>query len=488
MKMEGAYRAIGAGYAMKLMSIRLKMTLWYTLLTLIIMAFVLGVMLYASDEVAASQAQSVLKSAVDMNAAGVWFEYGELVSVDFEEYSDGVFLQIYDESGNLVKGHSPLEALPKNLEDEGLQEVTVNGGKLYFYSVKVTDEAGEWPPDFGPSSGKSSGTTEKQELSGVAWVSGILPAERLDNVLSSVIKLTLIALPVLLLLVALGGWLIASRSLAPVRKLTESAREISGGDDLSRRVTIGPGKDEIHTLADTFNAMFARLERSFRAEKQFTSDASHELRTPTAIILAECDTAKRMGEDPAELRESLNVIERQAKKMASLVSRLLMFTRLDQGRQKTQAVDVDLSILAEAVCEEQGRLAEQGITVETDIQPDVIVNGDDQLLLSLLQNLVSNAWKYGKENGHVWVTMKAENSMVRLTVRDDGIGMTKEQLAHIWDRFYQANTARTNRDGSLGLGLSMVKEIVRLHHGHITAESEYGKGSTFSVLLPILTK
>lgn len=113
------------------------------------------------------------------------------------------------------------------------------------------------------------------------------------------------------------------------------------------------------------------------------------------------------------------------------------------------------------------------------------MNGDDQLLLSLLQNLVSNAWKYGKEDGHIWVIIKTETNMVRLTVRDDGIGMTQEQLAHIWDRFYQANTARTNLDGSLGLGLSMVKEIIRLHHGEINAESEYGKGSTFSVILPI---
>ncbi len=467
------------------MSIRLKMTLWYTMLTLIIMAFVLGIMLYASDKVAASQAQTVLKSAVDMNAAGVWFENGELVSVDFEEYTDGVLFQIYDENGKLVKGHSPLKALPENLKNEELQEVAANGSKLYFYSVRVTDEAVDWRPGFGPSSGKSIASSAEHELTGVAWVCGILPAERMENVLSSIVKLTLIALPVLLLLVALGGWYIASRSLAPVRKLTESARVISSGDDLSRRVEIGPGKDEIHTLADTFNAMFARLDRSFRAEKQFSSDASHELRTPTAIILAECDTAKHMDEDPAELRESLNVIERQAQKMASLVSRLLMFTRLDQGRQKAQAVDVDLSLLAEAICEEQGRLADKGIKIQADIQADVIVNGDDQLLLSLLQNLVSNAWKYGKEDGHVWVTMKTETNMVRLTVRDDGIGMTQEQLAHIWDRFYQANTARTNLDGSLGLGLSMVKEIIRLHHGEINAESEYGKGSTFSVILPI---
>ena len=373
------------------------------------------------------------------------------------------------------------------LEDGAFREITEAGGKLYLYSVRIEEETDRWPPDPDRSSGRPGASAEEESpsRSRFVWVCGILPADNLENALSSAIRMSFIALPLLLLIVALGGWLIASRSLAPVRKLTESAREISGGGDLSRRVEIGQGKDEIHTLADTFNAMFARLEKSFSAERQFTSDASHELRTPTAIILAECDTARRMGENAEELRESLNVVERQAKKMAALVTRLLMFTRLDQGRQKMEKTDVDLSLLAEAVCEEQARLMDRGITVQTEIQPDVHVTGDEQLLLSLLQNLVSNAWKYGKENGHVRVTIKTENSMAFLTVQDDGIGMTAGQLARIWDRFYQANTARTNLDGSLGLGLSMVREIVRLHDGEITAESEPGKGSTFYVLLPV---
>ena len=136
----------------------------------------------------------------------------------------------------------------------------------------------------------------------------------------------------------------------------------------------------------------------------------------------------------------------------------------------------------------RGRLADRGITVEADIQPEVHVTGDEQLLLILIQNLVSNARKYGKENGHVWVSLRAAREKVLLTVRDDGIGMTKDQLARIWDRFYQADSARANRDGGMGLGLSMVREIVKLHEGQITAESEPDKGSVFTVLLPILSK
>ncbi len=468
------------------MTIRLKMTLWYTLLTLLILVFVLGVMLYMSDKVAESQAHSALKSAVDWNADEVWYEFGELETVFFETYQSGVYLQIYDDTGKLIKGYSPLDGLPDNMENETFREITVNGSKLYFYSVRVEDDG--WPRSHGPEREKSDASSQEDENADFVWVCGILPAESLDNVLGSVIRLTAFSLPVFLILVALGGWFIASRSLRPVRKLTEAAREISGGGDLSRRIEIGPGKDEIHTLADTFNAMFSRLEKSFNAEKQFTSDASHELRTPTAIILAECDTARRMDENPEEMRESLHTIERQAKKMSALVSRLLLFTRLDQGRQKIEKTDVELSSLAEAVCEEQARLADRGITVEADIQPGIHMIGDEQLLLSLLQNLISNARKYGKENGHVWIGLRATQEKILLTVRDDGIGMTKDQLARIWDRFYQADSARANRDGGMGLGLSMVREIVKLHEGQITAESEPEKGSVFTVLLPILSK
>ena len=310
----------------------------------------------------------------------------------------------------------------------------------------------------------------------------MLPAANLTVVSRSVIRMAFIALPLLMLLAIAGSWFIAHRSLSPVRKITESAHEISTGDDLSRRIELGPGRDEIHTLADTFNDMFARLERSFIAERQFTSDASHELRTPTAVILAECGMAKKLPDDPAELRQSLDVVERQARKMSSLVSRLLTFTRLEQGTQRLKMEELDLSELTLAVCGEQ-RTIESDKQIAADVEPDVIVRGDAELLAILIQNLMSNARKYGKENGHVWVELKTENGKARLTVRDDGVGISAEQLPRIWDRFYQADASRTNRDGSLGLGLAMVKEIARLHSGEVTAESTPGEGSTFTFVL-----
>ena len=189
-------------------------------------------------------------------------------------------------------------------------------------------------------------------------------------------------------------------------------------------------------------------------------------------------TAKKLPDEPAELRQSLDVVKRQARKMSSLVSRLLTFTRLEQGTQRLKMEDTDLSELTLAVCGEQ-RTIESDKQIAADVEPGVIVRGDGELLTILIQNLMSNARKYGKENGHVWVSLKTVNDKARLTVRDDGVGISPEQLPRIWDRFYQADASRTNRDGSLGLGLSMVKEIARLHGGEAAADSAPGEGCTF---------
>ncbi|MGM9614851.1 MAG: ATP-binding protein [Oscillospiraceae bacterium] len=468
------------------MSIKWKMTLWYTLLMVLILAAVLGFMLYISQTVAENREQSLLKSVVERNADEVWFEFGRLETFGFVTYSDGVYLQIYDDEGNLLKGYSPFAVETDTLADQTIRTFSAEGDTIYLYSIRIADDGYPFHRIIVNSASGEPGDAsgEMAQASGV-WVCGMLPAGSLDNILGSVIRLAFITLPVLVLLAFFGGWFIASKSLAPVRKITETAQEISNGDDLSRRLEIGTGRDEIHTLASTFNDMFTRLERSFLAERQFTSDASHELRTPAAVILAECDMAKKQGNDPVELRQSLEVIERQARKMSSLISRLLMFARLDQGTQKTESCEIDLSALTSAICEEQAAISERGIRLESNVQPDIQVIGDEQLLISLIQNLITNARKYGKPNGHIWVDLHADGELAWVIVRDDGIGIAPEELPMIWRRFYQVDRARSNRDGSLGLGLSMAREIARIHNGQLTAESVPDEGSSFIFSMPL---
>ena len=326
----------------------------------------------------------------------------------------------------------------------------------------------------------SDGTAGTDDI----WIVGLLPEDSMANVTTSVVRLTCAGLAVIVFLAALGSCVIIGRSLRPLRRITESAREITDGSDLSRRIQLSPGRDEVHELADTFNDMMGRLERSFDAERQFTSDASHELRTPVTVILAECEMAEKMPEDTEAVQESVTEIHKQARKMSELIGKLLAYTRLEQGTRRIDREELDLSGLVEDVCEEQRTVAARNIRIECETSPDVLVNGDVALLISLVQNLVTNAVKYGKDGGHVWVKVYSEGSKACVSVRDDGIGIGEEDLACIWNRFYQADRSRSDESRGIGLGLSLAQQIARLHGGRITASSRPGEGSEFIFSMP----
>ena len=326
----------------------------------------------------------------------------------------------------------------------------------------------------------SDGTAGTDDI----WIVGLLPEDSMANVTTSVVRLTCAGLAVIVFLAALGSCVIIGRSLRPLRRITESAREITDGSDLSRRIQLSPGRDEVHELADTFNDMMGRLERSFDAERQFTSDASHELRTPVTVILAECEMAEKMPEDTEAVQESVTEIHKQARKMSELIGKLLAYTRLEQGTRRIDREELDLSGLVEDVCEEQRTVAARNIKIECEASPDVLVNGDVALLISLVQNLVTNAVKYGKDGGHVWVKVYSEGSKACVSVRDDGIGIGEEDLVCIWNRFYQADRSRSDESRGIGLGLSLAQQIARLHGGRITASSRPGEGSEFIFSMP----
>ena len=326
----------------------------------------------------------------------------------------------------------------------------------------------------------SDGTAGTDDI----WIVGLLPEDSMANVTTSVVRLTCAGLAVIVFLAALGSCVIIGRSLRPLRRITESAREITDGSDLSRRIQLSPGRDEVHELADTFNDMMGRLERSFDAERQFTSDASHELRTPVTVILAECEMAEKMPEDTEAVQESVTEIHKQARKMSELIGKLLAYTRLEQGTRRIDREELDLSGLVEDVCEEQRTVAARNIRIECETSPDVLVNGDVALLISLVQNLVTNAVKYGKDGGHVWVKVYSEGSKACVSVRDDGIGIGEEDLVCIWNRFYQADRSRSDESRGIGLGLSLAQQIARLHGGRITASSRPGEGSEFIFSMP----
>lgn len=299
----------------------------------------------------------------------------------------------------------------------------------------------------------------------------------------NIFELFFMILPFFVLLAAVGGYFIVKRTLNPISHITDAARNISGGRDLTKRIGIPFANDEVSRLANAFDHMFARLERSFEAEKQFTSDASHELRTPTTVILAQCSYAKKHADSLEEYQEAIDVIDRQARKMSLLIERLLDMTRLDLGTQKLVMETVNLSEMACVLCEEQDT-GVRGISIIPWIDEGITIQADPFLISRVITNLLDNAQKYGKEGGHIFFRLSSFGAVVILEVEDDGIGIEAGELDKIWKRFYQVGASR-DADAGLGLGLSMVQQIVELHGGKIIVESILGCGSCFTVRLPV---
>ena len=446
---------------MRNISIKWRMTLWFSLLMIAITALMLVFVMLMNRNSVTRPPEAELVHMVERNADDVEFDHGDWDFSDVEQYAHGVYTEIFDESGRRLYGTGPAavsDGAPA--ENNTLRTVTgSDGGRYYVYDRWV-------------------------EIGGSGlWVRGTIDSAAKGSVMEVIVPLAWSVLPALVVLSVGGGWLISSSSFKPMEKVIAAAENISGGEDLSRRIGLPRGKSEINRLAAAFDDMFDRLERSFKAEAQFTSDASHELRTPVTVILAECETLERTAESTEDYAEGVEVIHRQAEQMSRLIGQLLHITRLEQGTQKACMERGDLSALAEAVCRQQELLAPEGVELTFDAPESVEVTMDVMLMTRVLNNLIANAFRYGSSGGHVAVSVRREGGDAVLAVRDDGVGIDPQQQDKIWQRFYQVDAARSGGEGT-GLGLYMVRQIARLHGGTAEVESAPGQGSTFTVRIP----
>ena len=279
----------------------------------------------------------------------------------------------------------------------------------------------------------------------------------------------------------MGGWLTA-RTLRPLEEISSAAGRISAGN-LSERIRAGNGQDEIGRLAGVLNSTFSRLEAAFERQKQFTADASHELRTPIAVILSEAQSALARERSGTEYREALESCQDSAQQMRRLTDALLDLARLD-GNGAVRRNPVDLADVARTCIDRMLPLARKnGLTIDGELAPAATL-GDAGYLEQVLTNLLANAIQYSKPGGSIRVTTHSGAGATTLIVSDSGEGIQPDDLPHIFERFYRADKARERSSGHAGLGLAICKAIVEAHGGVIEATSRPGEGAAFTVQLP----
>jgi len=306
----------------------------------------------------------------------------------------------------------------------------------------------------------------------------------ITGVLHTFIYVMVFAMVGLIVLAGLGGLFLAERALKPVQQITKTARKIEGSD-LSQRIDVKTD-DELGRLAATLNEMIGRLEESFNRQRQFTADASHELRTPLAIMQAEATLALSKERTPDDYRKSLETISQESDYMSSVIGKLLFLARSDAGKEQLNFEGVDLKELITGLSANIEVLAQdKGIKFAVDAKEELTVNGDKVKLRQLFINILENAVRYTPADGHISVSLVKQESNAVVSITDTGISIPAEHLPHIFERFYRVDKARARADGGVGLGLAIAKIIAESHKGTIGVESEVGKGTTFTISLPL---
>lgn len=276
-----------------------------------------------------------------------------------------------------------------------------------------------------------------------------------------------------------------NKILVPIDKITKTVNAISE-KNLSGRLNIPETEDEVGRLAKTFNQMLYKIENSFQRERQFTSNASHELRTPVTVIRTYAEEALKHNKDIKDYKKIIRNILKENKKMDYLISQLLFLARSDENKNNLNMELIDLKIIIEDVIHTfKNILIHKNIKISFETEDSLKIKADQLLITHLLINLLNNSIKYNKSNGFIRIIIFKENNYVKITIEDTGIGIPEKDLPLIFDRFYKVDSARTS-EGS-GIGLSIVKWIIDSHKGSIEVKSIVGKGTLFDIKLPINT-
>ena len=482
--------------------IRVQLTWWYTVVSAVLL-LVIGIAFYATfQQSLAASFDMTLQQRSQQVAEGITNHEGKLVVDDIvdelpeldstvaiidsaagDNHSSstnsgapvppdkGIFVRVLDLHRKTVystPGFSKLSVPPDSIT-QALKRIPWRG----TVSLANSDD---------PVRLYSTVLVEKGTVIGVIQVGQSLA--RLHASLERVMQALMLIIPLILTISAFVSYWLAGRAFKPIHRLAYTAREI-GAKDLHQRVAVPPAKDEVKDLALIFNQMIGRLERAFNQQRRFVADASHELRTPVAVIRSMTDVALAQSTSIEDYEHVFREVNAEAERLGHLISDLLALARADEGQVQLDCEPVQLDLLTADVVESLASLAqERNIVLTTSILQPATVMGDAARLIQVIMSLVDNALIYTNAGGNVTVSVETCAAHVHLSVSDTGIGIAQKDIEHIFERFYRADPARSKASGGSGLGLAIVDWVVRVHRGVVSVTSQPGQGSTFIVTLP----
>jgi two-component system, OmpR family, sensor kinase len=472
-------------------SVRIRLTLWYTVsMTIVLVVLAAAIYFFLSQNVIRRADANAIELADSFlltvnaelsdatNPASV--SDGIAAAISEHRFRDVSFL-VYDANGNLLgasEGYSDPELL-SNPSHEVLPSSLrpLVSSFETFRSLRI---------------GRHQYRTYVRHFSVKQQQESLIVLQSLrrqKEFLETLVDTFWFVIPLAILLAGTGGYLLARRSLAPVVAMSSQASRI-GAENLYQRLKVENPRDELGHLASSFNELLDRLSQSFEQQRRFVADASHELRTPVAILCGEAEVALAQQErTPREYRESLEILGQEAKRLKHIVEDLFTLARADAGQYPLALTDFYLDELVEECSRNVRTLAAaRRIALSCQAQRELPIRADESLLRRMLLNLLDNAIKYTPEGGSVSLRCSEENGRYRLAVEDSGPGIPAEMQSRIFERFFRVDKARSRSDnngsGGAGLGLAIALWIAGAHGGQLELTHSNPQGSMFTARLP----